>query len=93
MFFEAPKSGKITTTKSINKSLKKRHRYIYRVYQDSRHLGPQRQQRISNLTTFSLKTFSVKTFSLKKIQNQVLPATIEKIKFLLFKKTVYGSFR
>ena len=26
-------------------------------------------------------------------QNQILPATKEKIKYLLIKKTVYGSFR
>ena len=35
----------------------------------------------------------VKIFSIKQKKNQILPATIEKIKFLLFKKTVYGSFR
>ena len=34
----------------------------------------------------------VKIFSLKKKKNQILPATIEKIKCCLFKKTVYGSF-
>ena len=35
----------------------------------------------------------VKKFGLKKTKNQMLPATIEKMKFLLFKKTVYVSFR
>ena len=90
-FFEVPKSGKTTTKKSINKSLKKQLRYIYWVYQDSRPLDPQREQWIWNLTTFSVKTFSVKTFSLKTKPQNI--ATIERIKLLLFKNTVYGSFR
>ena len=30
--FEVPKSGKTTTAQLINKSLKKRHRYIYWLY-------------------------------------------------------------
>ena len=34
-----------------------------------------------------------KIFSLKQKANQILSATLEKIKFCLFKKTVYGSFR
>ena len=34
----------------------------------------------------------VKTFSLEKTQNQIIPAPIERIKFLFFKKTVYGPF-
>ena len=32
-------------------------------------------------------------FSLKQKTSQILPATIGKIKFYLFKKTVYGSLR
>ena len=32
-------------------------------------------------------------FSLKQKTSQILPATVDKIKFYLFKKTVYGSFR
>ena len=35
----------------------------------------------------------VKIFSLKQKTNQILPATTEKIKFCLFKKTVHGSFK
>ena len=35
----------------------------------------------------------VKIFNLKQKQNQLLLVTLEKIKFLLLKKTVYGSFR
>ena len=34
-----------------------------------------------------------KIFSLKQWTNQMLSATFEKLKFCLFKKTVYGSFR
>ena len=37
--------------------------------------------------------FTCKNIPPEKKQNQVLPGTIEKNKFLLFKKTVYGSFR
>ena len=36
---------------------------------------------------------TVKIFSLKQKANQILSATIEKIKFFLFRKTVYGSFK
>ena len=32
-------------------------------------------------------------FSLKQKTNQILPAPIDKTKFYLFQKTVYGSFR
>ena len=39
------------------------------------------------------ETLIVKIFSLKQKANQILSAAIEKIKFFLFKKTVYGSFR
>ena len=35
----------------------------------------------------------IKMFSLKQEINQILLATIEKIKFCLLKKTDYGSFR
>ena len=35
----------------------------------------------------------VKIFSLKQKTNQILPATIEKVKFCLFKKTASCSFR
>ena len=34
-----------------------------------------------------------KIFSLKQKANQILSATLEKIKYSLFKKTVYGSFK
>ena len=32
-------------------------------------------------------------FSLKQKTSQILPATVDKIKFYLFKKTVFDSFR
>ena len=48
-------------------------------------LGPQRCSKFHILP--------VKIFSLKQRTKQILPATIEKITFLLFKKIVYGSFR
>ena len=35
----------------------------------------------------------VKILSLKRKTNQIFPATLEKIKFCLFKKTVYSSFK
>ena len=46
----------------------------------------QKQQQIWNLTCKNIQSKSKK-------QNQKLPAIIEKIKFLISKKTVYGSFR
>ena len=57
------------------------------VYQDSR---PPALSAPKGNSKFEI--LLAKIFSLKK-QNQILPVTIEKIKFLLFSKTVYGSFR
>ena len=39
------------------------------------------------------KTLLGQIFSLKKKINQILLATLDKIKLFLFKKTVYSSFR
>ena len=89
---EVPKSEKTSTTKEINKSLKKHHRYIYWVsqwlvkIQSPRPLRPLKETANLNLTCKNIQ-------SKNKKQSQKLPATIEKIKFLLSKKTVYGSFR
>ena len=75
----------------INKSLKKHHRCIYMVslvryikIRSSRSLQPKKVTAIWNV---NCKNIQLKT----KIQNQILPANIEKIKCLLFKK-VYDSF-
>ena len=51
----------------------------------SRSLQPKKVTATWNITC---KNIQLKT----KIQNQILPADIEKIKCLLFKKTVYDSF-
>ena len=57
----------------------------YWVYQDS---GPPALK-----GNGKLKILLVKIFSLKQKTSQILPATLEKIKFCLFKKTVWGSFK
>ena len=59
------------------------------VCQDSRPPTPQPPKGISKIEILLVKIFSLKQ---KKQQNQILSATIEKIKFLLSKKTLYGSF-
>ena len=68
----------------MNKSLKKHHRYIYWVYHwlgISRFTAPLAPKVNSKFEILLIKIFSLK----QKNQNQILPATIEKIKFLLFK--------
>ena len=57
------------------------------VYQDSRPPAP---LALKDDTKFEI--LSVKIFHLKQ-KNQILPATKEKIKFFLFKKTALCSFR
>ena len=56
--------------------------WLYQDLQLSVSLGP---NAISKFEILLVKIFSGK-------QNQILPAAIAKNKFLLFKKTVYGSF-
>ena len=58
------------------------------VYQDSRPPAP---LALKDDTKFEI--LSVKIFHLKQKTNQILPATKEKIKFFLFKKTALCSFR
>ena len=58
-------------------------------YQDSRHPVLSTPKGNSKFDILLVKNTQSKT----KKQNQILPVTIKKIKFLLFKKTVYGSFR
>ena len=49
----------------------------------------------ANLKSYNIqsKNIQCKNIQSRKTQNQILSAAIDKIKFLLFKKTVYGSFR
>ena len=75
--FEAPKSGKTTTTKQINKSLKKHHGNIYQVCHSlviSRFMNsvPPRPPKV----TINLKSCKNKT----KNRVKYFPATVEKIK-------------
>ena len=58
---------------------------MYWVCQNSRPPAPKGNSKLEILL--------VKIFNLKQKTSQTLPATIEKIKFCLFKKTVYGSFK
>ena len=86
--FEAPKSGKTTTTKQISKSLKKHHKYIYWVYQDSRPQAPSAPK-----GNIKFDILLVKVFRLKQKTKLNISSYYRKIKFLLFKKNVWGSFR
>ena len=58
------------------------------VYQDSQHLAHSAPKGDSEY-----EILLVKVFSLKQKTNQILPATTEKIKFCLFKKTASCLFR
>ena len=58
--FEAPKSGKTTTTKYVNKSLKKHHIYIYWVCQDSWPLAPLVPKGNTKFEILLVKIFSLK---------------------------------
>ena len=77
----------------INKSLKKHHRYIYwlpdwlgKIQSPCGPFSPQTQQQSWSFTCKNIQPKNKK-------ENQILPTSIEKIKFLLSKKTVDGSFR
>ena len=76
-FFEVPKSGKTTTTKKIdNKSLKKHHRYIYRLYQDSRPAPPPHPPPTASRptkVTANLKSYNIqsKNIQCKNIQSKI----------------------
>ena len=70
--FEVPKSGKTTTAKQINKSLKKHHRYIYWVSHWLCKIqsppAPWAPKRNSKFKTLLVQIFSLKTTTTKKIK-------------------------
>ena len=52
-----------------------------------------KQQKVENQHQQDQNYYLQKIFSLKQKTNQILSATLEKIKYCLFEKTVYGSFK
>ena len=55
-------------------------------------IKPDEATKSGKSTIATSKLLFAKIFSLKQKINQILSATLKKIKYCLFKKTVYGSF-
>ena len=56
-------------------------------------IKPDEATKSGKSTTTSSKLLFAKIFSLNQKKNQIVSATLEKIKYCLFKKTVYASFK